>query len=79
MYSSVHRNGEWSQLKNKELAMKMLMGRLYDIENEKREAGEQARRGDQMIGTGVGGRRYGRTIGRIVVCRAFWRGDETCH
>jgi peptide chain release factor 1 len=32
--------------------MKMLMGRLYDIENEKREAGEQARRGDQMIGTG---------------------------
>jgi peptide chain release factor 1 len=42
---------ERSQLKNKELAMKMLMGKLYDIENEKREAEERARRGDQ-IGTG---------------------------
>ena len=42
---------ERSQLKNKELAMKMLMAKLYDIENEKREAEERARRGDQ-IGTG---------------------------
>ncbi|KAL7479017.1 hypothetical protein ACHAW6_004768 [Cyclotella cf. meneghiniana] len=42
---------ERSQLKNKELAMKILMTRLYDIENEKREAEERARRGDQ-IGTG---------------------------
>jgi peptide chain release factor 1 len=42
---------ERSQIKNKELAMKMLMGKLYDIENEKREAEERARRGDQ-IGTG---------------------------
>jgi len=42
---------ERSQLKNKELAMKMLMGKLYDLENEKREAEERARRGDQ-IGTG---------------------------
>lgn len=42
---------ERSQLKNKDLAMKMLMGKLYDIENEKREAEERARRGDQ-IGTG---------------------------
>ncbi|KAL3757393.1 hypothetical protein ACHAWU_006346 [Discostella pseudostelligera] len=42
---------ERSQLKNKELAMKMLMSKLYDIENEKREAEERARRGDQ-IGTG---------------------------
>eukprot|EP00804_Cyclotella_cryptica_P014719 CCRYP_019945-RB/>CCRYP_019945-RB protein AED:0.04 eAED:0.04 QI:544/1/1/1/1/1/2/105/330 len=41
---------ERSQLKNKELAMKILMTRLYDIENE-REAEERARRGDQ-IGTG---------------------------
>ncbi|KAL7543138.1 hypothetical protein ACHAXR_012434 [Thalassiosira sp. AJA248-18] len=42
---------ERSQLKNKELAMKMLMGKLYDMENEKRDAEERARRGDQ-IGTG---------------------------
>ncbi|KAL3797001.1 hypothetical protein ACHAWO_006637 [Cyclotella atomus] len=42
---------ERSQLKNKELAMKMLMSKLYDIENEKREAEERARRGVQ-IGTG---------------------------
>ena len=42
---------ERSQLKNKELAMKMLMSKQYDIENEKREAEERARRGDQ-IGTG---------------------------
>lgn len=44
---------ERSQLKNKELAMKMLMAKLYDIENEKREAEERARRGDQI---GSGGR-----------------------
>lgn len=42
---------ERSQLKNKELAMKMLMARLYDIENEKREMEERAQRGSQ-IGTG---------------------------
>ena len=42
---------ERSQLKNKELAMKMLMGKLYDLEIEKRDAEERARRGDQ-IGTG---------------------------
>lgn len=42
---------ERSQLKNKELAMKMLMSRLYDIANEEREAEERARRGVQ-IGTG---------------------------
>lgn len=42
---------ERSQLKNKDLAMKMLMSRLYDIENEKREMEERAKRGSQ-IGTG---------------------------
>jgi peptide chain release factor 1 len=42
---------ERSQIKNKELAMKMLMSKLYDIENEKREAEERAARGSQ-IGTG---------------------------
>lgn len=42
---------ERSQLKNKELAMKMLMAKLYDIENEKREMEERARRGAQ-VGTG---------------------------
>jgi peptide chain release factor 1 len=42
-----------SQLKNRELAMKILITRLYDIENEKREAEERARRGSQV---GSGGR-----------------------
>ena len=42
---------ERSQLKNKELAMKLLVAKLYDIENEKREAEERAARGSQ-IGTG---------------------------
>jgi len=42
---------ERSQLKNKEIAMKMLMAKLYDIENEKRVAEERTRRGSQ-IGTG---------------------------
>lgn len=42
---------ERSQLKNKDLAMKMLMAKLYDIENEKREMEERAKRGSQ-IGTG---------------------------
>jgi peptide chain release factor 1 len=40
-------------LKNKELAMKMLMSKLYDMENEKREMEERARRGVQV---GTGGR-----------------------
>lgn len=44
---------ERSQLKNKELAMRMLMAKLYDMENEKREAEERARRGSQV---GTGGR-----------------------
>mmetsp|Transcript_7093 Transcript_7093/g.13926 ORF Transcript_7093/g.13926 Transcript_7093/m.13926 type:complete len:426 (+) Transcript_7093:49-1326(+) len=44
---------ERSQLKNKELAMKMLMSKLYDIENEKREMEERERRGEQV---GTGGR-----------------------
>mmetsp|Transcript_8805 Transcript_8805/g.15958 ORF Transcript_8805/g.15958 Transcript_8805/m.15958 type:complete len:405 (+) Transcript_8805:64-1278(+) len=44
---------ERSQLKNKELAMKMLMAKLYDIENEKREMEERERRGSQV---GTGGR-----------------------
>lgn len=44
---------ERSQLKNKELAMKMLMSKLYDMENEKREMEERARRGLQV---GTGGR-----------------------
>ncbi|MDE0980316.1 MAG: PCRF domain-containing protein [Flavobacteriales bacterium] len=44
---------ERSQLKNKDLAMKMLMAKLYDIENEKRDMEERARRGDQV---GTGGR-----------------------
>jgi peptide chain release factor 1 len=44
---------ERSQLKNKELAMKMLMSRLYDMENEKREMEERAIRGSQV---GTGGR-----------------------
>mmetsp|Transcript_95091 Transcript_95091/g.266255 ORF Transcript_95091/g.266255 Transcript_95091/m.266255 type:complete len:406 (-) Transcript_95091:79-1296(-) len=44
---------ERSQLKNKELAMKMLMSKLYDMENEKREMEERARRGIQV---GTGGR-----------------------
>jgi len=42
-----------SQLKNKELAMKMLMSKLYDMENEKREMEERTRRGSQV---GTGGR-----------------------
>jgi peptide chain release factor 1 len=42
---------ERSQLKNKELAMKMLMAKLYDIELEKREMEERARRGSQ-VGSG---------------------------
>jgi len=42
---------ERSQLKNKDLAMKMLMSRLYDMANEKREMEERAKRGVQ-IGTG---------------------------
>jgi peptide chain release factor 1 len=44
---------ERSQLKNKELAMKMLMSKLYDMENEKREMEERVRRGSQV---GTGGR-----------------------
>jgi len=44
---------ERSQLKNKELAMKMLMSKLYDLENEKRDMEERVRRGDQV---GTGGR-----------------------
>lgn len=44
---------ERSQLKNKELAMKMLLAKLYDLENEKREMEERARRGSQV---GTGGR-----------------------
>jgi peptide chain release factor 1 len=44
---------ERSQLKNKELAMKMLMSKLYSIEVEKREAEERERRGAQV---GTGGR-----------------------
>mmetsp|Transcript_27309 Transcript_27309/g.40315 ORF Transcript_27309/g.40315 Transcript_27309/m.40315 type:complete len:404 (-) Transcript_27309:146-1357(-) len=44
---------ERSQLKNKELAMKMLMAKLYDMENEKREMEERERRGSQV---GTGGR-----------------------
>jgi len=44
---------ERSQLKNKELAMKLLMSKLYDMENEKREMEERARRGSQV---GTGGR-----------------------
>lgn len=44
---------ERSQLKNKELAMKMLMSKLYDMENEKREMEERTRRGSQV---GTGGR-----------------------
>jgi len=44
---------ERSQLKNKELAMKMLLAKLYDMENEKREMEERARRGSQV---GTGGR-----------------------
>jgi len=42
---------ERSQLKNKELAMKMLMARLYTVEVEKREMEEREKRGSQ-IGTG---------------------------
>ena len=44
---------ERSQMKNKELAMKMLLAKLYDLENEKREMEERARRGSQV---GTGGR-----------------------
>ena len=44
---------ERSQLKNKELAMKMLMAKLYDMENEKRDMEERERRGSQV---GTGGR-----------------------
>jgi len=44
---------ERSQLKNKDLAMKMLMSKLYDMENEKRDMEERARRGIQV---GTGGR-----------------------
>jgi len=42
---------ERSQLKNKDLAMKMLMAKLYAIEVEKREIEERERRGSQ-VGTG---------------------------
>ena len=44
---------ERSQLKNKDLAMKMLMAKLYDLENEKREMEERQKRGVQV---GTGGR-----------------------
>jgi peptide chain release factor 1 len=44
---------ERSQSQNKELAMKMLMAKLFDLENEKREMEERARRGSQV---GTGGR-----------------------
>jgi len=44
---------ERSQLKNKDLAMKLLMSKLYDIENEKRDMEQRARRGSQV---GSGGR-----------------------
>lgn len=44
---------ERSQLKNKDLAMKMLMARLYDIELEKQQEEEKAKRGAQV---GTGGR-----------------------
>lgn len=44
---------ERSQLKKKDLAMKMLMAKLYDIEIEARENEERQRRGDQV---GTGGR-----------------------
>jgi len=44
---------ERSQLKNKELAMKMLMAKLYDIELEKRDMEDRERRGVQV---GTGGR-----------------------
>jgi peptide chain release factor 1 len=44
---------ERSQLKNKDLAMKLLIAKLYDIELEKREMEERARRGSQV---GSGGR-----------------------
>jgi peptide chain release factor 1 len=44
---------ERSQLKNKDLAMKMLVAKLYDIENQKREDEERAKRGVQI---GSGGR-----------------------
>lgn len=42
---------ERSQMKNRELAMKILMSKLFDIENEKRDMEERERRGSQ-IGTG---------------------------
>eukprot|EP00536_Pseudo-nitzschia_multiseries_P005495 jgi/Psemu1/190667/e_gw1.103.11.1 len=42
-----------TQLQNRELAMKMLMSKLYDMENEKRDMEERARRGSQV---GTGGR-----------------------
>jgi peptide chain release factor 1 len=43
---------ERSQLKNKDLAMKMLMAKLYDMENERRDMEERQRRGSQ-VGTGA--------------------------
>eukprot|EP00555_Chaetoceros_dichaeta_P002480 CAMPEP_0198251144 /NCGR_PEP_ID=MMETSP1447-20131203/2078_1 /TAXON_ID=420782 /ORGANISM="Chaetoceros dichaeta, Strain CCMP1751" /LENGTH=408 /DNA_ID=CAMNT_0043936105 /DNA_START=12 /DNA_END=1238 /DNA_ORIENTATION=- len=42
---------ERSQMKNRDLAMKILMSKLFDIENEKRDMEERERRGSQ-IGTG---------------------------
>jgi peptide chain release factor 1 len=44
---------ERSQLKNKELAMNMLRSKLYEMEIEKREMEERAKRGSQV---GTGGR-----------------------
>jgi len=44
---------ERSQLKNRELAMKILMSKLYEIEIEKRDMEERERRGSQI---GSGGR-----------------------
>lgn len=44
---------ERSQLKNKDLALKMLQTKLYDMELEKKNEAERALRGDQV---GTGGR-----------------------
>merc|ERR1712127_1119376 len=51
---------ERSQLKNKDLALKMLMARLYDLELEKKEKEEREIRGAQ-VGTGGGVRKFALT------------------